>query len=36
MIGHPVAGVKSPALFNARFASLGLPMRMETVDVPPE
>lgn len=36
MIGHPVAGVKSPALFNARFASLGMAMRVETVDVPPE
>lgn len=36
MIGHPVAGVKSPELFNSRFVALGMAMRMEAVDVAPE
>ncbi len=35
MIGHPVAGVKLPQLFNARFMQLGIDARVDTLDVRP-
>lgn len=35
MIGHPVAGAKSPELFNKRFASLKMDCTMRAIDVAP-
>ncbi len=36
MIGHPVAGVKLPQLFNARFIESGLDTKVDVLDVQPE